>query len=950
MSGPSSTPSLTPSRSVSPAPVVVQPDHFYGFDNVHHSPNTHGRTYFDPKDDPLAQRGIPVFKPTMEEFQDFEGYMNSIEAWGMRSGIVKVIPPAEWTNALPSFKSNLAKVSLKNPIEQQMVGRAGLFRQQNVEKRKTMSMRDWAELCARDEFRAPSANGTGIYHPRGEGRTKSSRKARQKFNLQESTTPRDVTPFTSHNYDRDDPMFQDGISNAVRDFLQQEDLPTLGSTPAPEDHGPKKKGRRVPTREEKEASMAEKTAQDAAFLESFDVKTSWLPPNTRPDDYTPEFCKELERQYWRNCGLGKPAWYGADMQGTLFGEADTCWNVGHLPSALSRLLPSSEKGLPGVNTPYLYFGMWRATFAWHVEDMDLFSINYIHFGAPKFWYAVPQGRASALEQTFRNYFPKDASSCAQFLRHKSFFASPSVLSQSSCRPNTLVQRAGEFVITYPRGYHAGFNLGLNCAESVNFALESWIELGRKAKACDCVDFSVRIDVDQLLLDRERERLEQSQATQDTVAMDNRKPKPRKRKHEESTTDPKGKKLKVTKEKGTHVAAMLKPSLPKLSITLKIGSTLKETFPCCLCVSEDMDGLLPVYDTMSTASMPKMAHEHCASVVPETWVDDYEVDHPSSGTSLHKTRAVFGVDGIVKDRWNLKCSACLKPRHKAHGAPIQCTKGKCSKAFHIMCARDGAEQGISYEILHEVEKEVILVQSADGNADSNPSTSNPEVLKTIRKLDVQLLCPQHNPAVIEAKKAHKQDKIRNELHLLPVMSRIKVRVSSGVFEVSLLRVIDETKSVEVLWDRGVKREFKWGAIVFGNTDRAVGQKPTEPSADTSSLSSQAVVNFGDVPSGSNSPLPVPVSVSTHPSTVVQPTGLPYAPPQINPYSAGAYSYQYQSHVSPYPYAGYLPQGLPIYTPPGFVPDPSHYRASLQWQQPYQGPAHPLQRPEEGPAET
>lgn len=51
------------------------------------------------------------------------------------------------------------------------------------------------------------------------------------------------------------------------------------------------------------------------------------------------------------------------------------------------------------------------------------------------------------------------------------------------------------MITFPYGYHAGFNHGLNCAESTNFASHRWIEFGQKATQCLCRKDNVRINMD-----------------------------------------------------------------------------------------------------------------------------------------------------------------------------------------------------------------------------------------------------------------------------------------------------------------------------------------------------------------------------------------------------------------------------------------------------------------------
>lgn len=59
----------------------------------------------------------------------------------------------------------------------------------------------------------------------------------------------------------------------------------------------------------------------------------------------------------------------------------------------------------------------------------------------------------------------------------------------------MVQEAGNFIITFPYGYHAGFNQGLNCAESTNFASLRWIEFGKKATQCHCRKDNVRINME-----------------------------------------------------------------------------------------------------------------------------------------------------------------------------------------------------------------------------------------------------------------------------------------------------------------------------------------------------------------------------------------------------------------------------------------------------------------------
>jgi [histone H3]-trimethyl-L-lysine9/36 demethylase len=213
-------------------------------------------------------------------------------------------------------------------------------------------------------------------------------------------------------------------------------------------------------------------------------------PTNAPPSGEPE---TLERKFWKNIPMNPPL-YGADVPGSLFDERVRGWNLKRLTSILSQTLEDNDAAIPGVTQPYLYAGSWRSFFAWHTEDLDLHSVNYIHTGACKTWYVIPPAARERFELMARDLLPELSRSCPEFLRHKEIMLSPALLAAHNIPVVRAVHNAREFVVVGPGAYHAGFNHGFNLAESVNFATKAWIPVGARASFCTCRSDSVKIDM------------------------------------------------------------------------------------------------------------------------------------------------------------------------------------------------------------------------------------------------------------------------------------------------------------------------------------------------------------------------------------------------------------------------------------------------------------------------
>ena len=226
------------------------------------------------------------------------------------------------------------------------------------------------------------------------------------------------------------------------------------------------------------------------FADSFKRSYFNRAPSTVPHE-------EVEQEFWRLVSTLEEdvsVMYGADLQTFELGSgfptldnnvqvdsidyANSGWNLNNMPLESRSLMRFIEAKISGMKLPWLYIGMCFSAFCWHVEDHWSYSINYLHWGEAKTWYGVPSKDAEKLEQAVRSSAPELFENQPDLMHHLVTTMSPVTLMNHGVNVYRLMQCAGEFVITLPRAYHAGFNQGYNCAEAVNFCLPNWISMGR----------------------------------------------------------------------------------------------------------------------------------------------------------------------------------------------------------------------------------------------------------------------------------------------------------------------------------------------------------------------------------------------------------------------------------------------------------------------------------------
>ncbi len=90
----------------------------------------------------------------------------------------------------------------------------------------------------------------------------------------------------------------------------------------------------------------------------------------------------------------------------------------------------------------------------------------MHWGETKTWYGIPAEDAEKFEAAIKKEAPDLFEAQPDLLFQLVTLMHPERIREAGVRVHAVNQRPGEFVITFPQAYHAGFNHGVSFHHSL----------------------------------------------------------------------------------------------------------------------------------------------------------------------------------------------------------------------------------------------------------------------------------------------------------------------------------------------------------------------------------------------------------------------------------------------------------------------------------------------------
>lgn len=151
-------------------------------------------------------------------------------------------------------------------------------------------------------------------------------------------------------------------------------------------------------------------------------------------------------------------------------------NLMNLPNDKHTLLPLLTS-ITGISLPWCYFGSKFSVFGIHLEDHFTYSVNYQFSGNSKIWYCIKISDSDKFHEYIKERYPDFIRRQKDILHQLTATISPydiEIHKKIGIKFFKACQNPYEYIITFPKCWHFGFNLGFNHNEAVNFILPNWI--------------------------------------------------------------------------------------------------------------------------------------------------------------------------------------------------------------------------------------------------------------------------------------------------------------------------------------------------------------------------------------------------------------------------------------------------------------------------------------------